>query len=233
MRLAHLGQLAALGTCVGVAVAACNSLTGVDGVSVTTTSTTGHTSTTSPDGGSGGGGLAPAGGSSSGGAAASGGSGAGAVGGGGSTATTTTDTTTTTTSTTATLHECPPPGGQDCSPGEGTPGPDDCGDDPSCFLSVVQQAVTGLLNSQPAQFYPVPEHSDCLAPYDVNWFMEEVVTYIESQGLCVTRDPPGSEEEVSVKLNNAYAENFDIVASWGCARYGGGIYTGWCTNVWW
>ncbi len=97
----------------------------------------------------------------------------------------------------------------------------------------MQQAVTGLLASDPDNFYPVPEHSDCLAPYDPVWFLNSVVAILQGGGLCATRDPPDSQEEVSVKLNNAYAENFDIVASWGCARYGSGIYTGYCTNVWW
>jgi len=214
--------VAAAAVVLGACAAACNSLIGVDRIGITdglggTGGSGGHssTTTTSPAGGASGG--------STGGTTASGG--ATALGGSGGT---TTSSTTTTTTTTTLLHECPAPGGQDCTPGSGNPAPADCGDGTSCFLSAVQQSVNATLAGNPTQFYQVPDHSNCLAPYDPVWFMDTVVAALQSKNLCARRDPPDSQEEVTVKLNNAYAENFDIVASWGCARTGSGIYTGFC-----
>lgn len=52
-------------------------------------------------------------------------------------------------------------------------------------------------------------------------------------GRAGTGEPNAPNEEVTVKHDNAYAENFDIVAASGCARYGDLIYTSTCTPAWW
>ena len=230
--------VAAAAVVLGACAAACNSLIGVDRIGITdglggTGGSGGHssTTTTSPAGGASGG--STGGTTASGGATALGGSGGTTTSSTTTTTTTTTTTATTTTTTTTLMHECPAPGGQDCTPGNGNPTPADCGDGTSCFLSAVQQSVNATLAGNPTQFYQVPDHSNCLAPYDPVWFMDTVVAALQSKNLCARRDPPDSQEEVTVKLNNAYAENFDIVASWGCARTGSGIYTGFCLYPWW
>jgi len=68
---------------------------------------------------------------------------------------------------------------------------------------------------------------------DVDGYMNAVVADLVGQGLCAIRDPNAPGEEVTVKTDNAFSENFDIVASSGCARYGPLIYTGYCAPAWW
>ena len=165
------------------------------------------------DGGTGGSGGAP------GGAAPGGGAGGGAGGDGGSGGG-------------APPHPCPPVGAQDCSPGPGTGEADQCTDAPSCFLSAVQGAVNGTIAAQPSWFAWDDAHS-CWGILELDLFLDAVVSSLESGGLCAIRDPNAPGEEVTVKHDNAYAENFDIVASFGCARSGAGIYTGYCAPAWW
>jgi hypothetical protein len=132
-------------------------------------------------------------------------------------------------------HPCPPPDPQDCSPGPGTGDADQCFDGPSCYLPTIQAGVHAMIDNHPEWFTPDPAHSDCpkINDADLDSFLDGVVAYIEAQGLCAIRDPNAYGEELTIKHDNGYAESFDIVASWGCARYGGGIYTGYCAPAWW
>jgi hypothetical protein len=133
------------------------------------------------------------------------------------------------------LHPCPSPDAQDCSPGPGTGDADQCHDGPSCYLSTIQAGVHAMIDGHPDWFTPDPTHSDCPKINDANLddFLDGVVAYIEAAGLCAIRDPNAYGEEITIKHDNGYAESFDIVASWGCARYGAGIYTGYCAPAWW
>lgn len=63
--------------------------------------------------------------------------------------------------------------------------------------------------------------------------MNAVVDRAVAGGLCCIRDPNAPGEEVTVKYSNGFTENFDLVASTGCARYGSAICTGYCAPAWW
>jgi len=127
---------------------------------------------------------------------------------------------------------CPSPNPLDCSPGPGTGEADTCIDGTSCFLSNVKAAVLAQINGQPSWFdYQNPDNCPFILQIDL--FMDGVVADLEAQGVCAIRDPNAPGEEVTVKHDNAYAENFDIVASNGCARYGDLIYTSTCIPAWW
>ncbi len=127
---------------------------------------------------------------------------------------------------------CPPVGAMDCSPGSGTGMADQCVSGTSCYLARVQAAVRAVIAENPTWFdYSMP--SGCPNILNVDGFMNAVVDHMVAAGLCCIRDPNAPGEEITVKFNNAYSENFDIVASTGCARYGGLIYTGYCAPAWW
>ena len=134
----------------------------------------------------------------------------------------------------ASIHVCPPTGTQDCSPGPGTGEGDQCFDAPSCFLANVQSAVNATLAGNPSWFDYTVDPSGCPYILEVDLFLDAVVAHLVNQSnRCAIRDPNAPYEEITVKHNNDFSENFDIVASTGCARYGAGIYTGYCTPAWW
>ena len=124
---------------------------------------------------------------------------------------------------------CPGATAPECSPGSGTG--DNCFDATSCFVTKVQAAVNGVINDHPDWF---DRSGSCaIILCDINLFMNDVVARIVAQGLCAIRDPNAPNEEVTVKHDNAFSENFDILASTGCARYGAATYTGYCAPAWW
>lgn len=126
---------------------------------------------------------------------------------------------------------CPPRGAtRDCSRGTGTGEGDQCRDGPSCYVALVQRAVQDTINGNPSWF---DSSGGCPRILDVPRFMDAVVASLVAQGVCAIRDPNAPNEEVTVKVDNAFSENFDIVASTGCARYGTAIYTGYCAPAWW
>jgi hypothetical protein len=127
---------------------------------------------------------------------------------------------------------CPAGGPIDCSPGTGSGEGDQCYDGLGCFLSNVQSAVNGVVNANPSWF-DFNNQWNCPMILDVDAFMNAVVAHVTGQGLCVIRDPNAPFEEVTVKHDNAFSENFDIVASTGCARSGSAIYTSTCAPAWW
>jgi len=127
---------------------------------------------------------------------------------------------------------CPSGGTLDCSPGSGSGDNSTCHDGNGCFLSNVQSAVNSVVNNNPTWFDYNNQWS-CPMILDVDAYMNAVVAHIANQNLCVIRDPNAPNEEVTVKHDNAFAENFDIVASNGCIRSGAGIYTSTCVPAWW
>lgn len=128
--------------------------------------------------------------------------------------------------------DCIPEGPQDCSPGPGTGEGAECFDGTSCYLMAVKAAVTGTIAAHP-EWFSTDNPAGCPFILDVDAFMDAVVADLVAGGLCAIRDPNAPGEEVTVKHDNAFSENFDIVASTGCARYGDAIYTSTCAPAWW
>jgi hypothetical protein len=124
---------------------------------------------------------------------------------------------------------CPGATAPECSPGSGTG--DNCFDATSCYVTKVQGAVNGVITDHPEWF---DRSGSCaIIICDINLFMDAVVAKIVAQSLCAIRDPNAPDEEVTVKHDNEFSENFDIVASTGCARTGSAIFTSTCAPAWW
>ncbi len=132
----------------------------------------------------------------------------------------------------ASPHQCATNAPKDCSPGSGTGNANECFDGTSCFLSKVQKSVNAVVAANPSWF-DTNNQWGCPNILNVDGFMDGVVSDLVGQGVCAIRDPNAPGEEVTVKHDNAFSENFDIVASNGCARSGSHIYTGWCAPAWW
>lgn len=123
---------------------------------------------------------------------------------------------------------CPGPEAPlDCSPGPGSGEGDTCVDDPSCFLGLVQNSVNGVIADHPEWF---DQSSGQPFVLEVELYMNTVVEYV-GQTECSIRDP-NAGDEIVVKHDNAFAENFDILTAEGFARYGNGIYTSKCIPAW-
>lgn len=151
--------------------------------------------------------------------------------------TTTADTTggadpsTSTTSTGTTgpdLPTCPPVGELDCTPGPGSGEADTCFDAPSCFLKTVQAAIKAVLAAHPEWFMHDDKGDYVL---EVELYMDAVVAVVAETPLCAIRDP-NAGDEIAVKHDNAYSENFDILTADGYVRAGDGIFTGTCAPAW-
>lgn len=132
----------------------------------------------------------------------------------------------------ASVHVCPTTEPLDCSPGTGTGAADQCFDGPSCYVTKVQKAVNTVVSQNPSWF-DFNNQWNCPMILNVDAFMDAVVAQLAGPSLCAIRDPNAPGEEVTLKHDNAFTENFDIVASTGCARSGSAIYTGWCSPAWW
>lgn len=126
------------------------------------------------------------------------------------------------------ILECRPEP-RDCSPSSVTM-EDYCIDGTSCYLATVQSAVRDTISAHPEWF---DSSGSCSIILDVDAFMDAVVADIVAHGICAIRDPNAPGEEVTLKYSNVFTENFDIVASTGCARYGSPIYTSTCFPAWW
>ncbi|MBZ0119690.1 MAG: hypothetical protein K8H88_22065, partial [Sandaracinaceae bacterium] len=123
-----------------------------------------------------------------------------------------------------------PPGGQDCSPLVA-----DCSwgfDPPSCFYSRVVAAIGATQAAHPDWFSRNDEYScDAIAVGLDDDYMAEVVQRLNGAGLCARVD---TGDEIAVKLNGTYSEQFDIIADPAmrtgppprCVRSGGGSYMG-------
>lgn len=123
---------------------------------------------------------------------------------------------------------CPGPADPlDCSPGPGSGEADTCVDDPSCFLPLVQSSVNGVIADYPEWF---DQSSGQPFVLEVELYMNTVVERV-GQSECSIRDP-NAGDEIVVKHDNAFAENFDILTAEGVARYGNGIYTSKCIPAW-
>ena len=126
---------------------------------------------------------------------------------------------------------CPPTGPLDCV--AVWPGSYQCFSGTSCYVSDVQSAINRVINQNPSWFdlnHPLGCPMILVPTTD---FVTAVAQDISSHGLCAVEDPNAPQEEVVVKHDNAFSENFDIVASTGCARRSAGIYTSYCVPSWW
>ncbi len=118
---------------------------------------------------------------------------------------------------------------RDCSPAP-VMMEDYCVRGTSCYLGDVQAAVRATISAHPEWF---DSTGSCSIILDVGSFMDDVAARIVARGVCAIRDPNAPDEEVTLKYSNVFTENFDIVASTGCARYGDPIYTSTCFPAWW
>jgi hypothetical protein len=65
---------------------------------------------------------------------------------------------------------------------------------------------------------------------DQEAYLDGVVANLRGAGLCAQRDPDdGGHERIQAKASNDYSEDFDIIASSGFIRRGGGAYRQTCT----
>ncbi|MBI5499256.1 MAG: hypothetical protein HY907_03370 [Deltaproteobacteria bacterium] len=126
---------------------------------------------------------------------------------------------------------CPPPGGLDCTtPGPGTGEGDECFDGVTCYMDEVQAAVRGVISDHPEWF---DTSTGCeVVIVDAAVYRQAVVDRLNARGDVCGYADINSVEEVVVRTNTTYSENFDILASTGCARYGGAIYTSTCAPAW-
>jgi len=123
---------------------------------------------------------------------------------------------------------CPPVGPLDCAPGPGSGEGDTCTKPGSCFLDTVQAAIQGVLDGHPEWFDTTSGQPFVL---EVEAYMNQVVADVAATGLCAIRDP-NAGDEIAVKHDQEYAENFDILTAEGFVRYGDGIYTSTCAPAW-
>jgi hypothetical protein len=123
---------------------------------------------------------------------------------------------------------CPSPGPTDCSPGPGTGKGAECYGGTSCFLRQVQNAVNGVVRDNASWFDASAGPTHVL---EVEMYMDAVVAVLNAAGLCAIRDP-NAGDEIVVKFDNSYAENFDILTASEDVRSGAGIYTSTCTPAW-
>lgn len=123
---------------------------------------------------------------------------------------------------------CPPEGEQDCSPGPGSGEGDTCVFIEPCFRTTVQDAIKQVLADHP-EWFMHDDMGDLVL--EVELYMNTVVEQVNVAGLCAIRDP-NAGDEIAVKHDNEYAENFDILTAAGYVRYGDGIYTSTCIPAW-
>jgi len=129
------------------------------------------------------------------------------------------------------LAMCPPPGGLDCTtPGPGTGEGDECFDGVTCYMDEVQAAVRRVIADHPDWF---DTSTGCeVVIVDAAVYQQGVVDQLNARGDVCGYADTNSVEEVVVRTNTTYSENFDILASTGCARYGPAIYTSTCAPAW-
>ncbi len=109
----------------------------------------------------------------------------------------------------------------------------DCSRGDSRLLDRIEVAIDLTVQQKPAIFdltrdaMPGSGHYMVLDP---EAYLDDVVANLRAAGLCAQRDPDdGNYERIQVKDSNDYSEDFDIIASSGFIRRGGGAYRQTCT----
>jgi hypothetical protein len=104
-----------------------------------------------------------------------------------------------------------------------------CTDDPQRFLAEVETAITAVTDGYPELFdFSSKKCENCYYVKDVDRYVGLVVQELAGMGLCAYWDG----EEVAVKKNNNFSEQYDIILSSNHIRRGPGSYRGVCEPSW-
>ena len=121
----------------------------------------------------------------------------------------------------------PPPVAGGCALGYGS-GRFTCQGDSPGLLPQIDTAINKLVEQQPQLFDTTnPSGTGGFLVYDIDAFYTGVVANLAAQGLCGQVD--AAKERLSVKENNSYSENYDIVTSQNRIRRGEKTYLLTCT----
>lgn len=105
----------------------------------------------------------------------------------------------------------PPPVATSCPLGYGS-GRFTCQGDSPGLLPQVNSAIDKLVEQQPQLFDTNnPTGTGGFLIYNIDAFYAGVIANLQAQGLCGQVD--AAKERISVKENNSYSENYDIVTS--------------------
>ncbi|HSD65504.1 MAG TPA: hypothetical protein VLF95_02320 [Vicinamibacteria bacterium] len=117
-----------------------------------------------------------------------------------------------------------PTGGSCSLPASDPPNPT-CTDESPRLLAQVETAITEVTQSRPEIFdFDSKKCENCYLVKDVNAYVNQVAKRLGAQGVCALYDG----EEMAVKVNNNYSEQYDILLASGHIRRGAGAYRGVC-----
>ncbi len=121
----------------------------------------------------------------------------------------------------------PPPVAAGCPLGYGS-GRFTCQGDTPGLLPQVDSAIDKLVEQQPQLFDTNnPPATGGFLIYNIDAFYAGVIANLQAQGLCGQVD--AAKEKLSVKENNSYSENYDIVTAQNRIRRGEKTYLVTCT----
>jgi hypothetical protein len=121
----------------------------------------------------------------------------------------------------------PPTGVKDCPLGYGSSNYTCQGDTPG-LLPQLGLAIDSLVHDQPQLFDTTnPTGTGGFLIYNVDAFYTGVIANLQAQGFCASLD--ANKEVFSLKENNSYSENYDIVSSQNRIRRGDKTYLSTCT----
>jgi len=117
------------------------------------------------------------------------------------------------------------PTGGTCSLPASNPASPKCTDETAKLLGAVETALTEVTKSRPDIFdFDDKKCDNCYYVKDVDAYLSQVVKKLNAQGVCALYDG----EEMAVKENNDYSEQYDILLASGHMRRGTGSYRGVC-----
>jgi hypothetical protein len=117
-----------------------------------------------------------------------------------------------------------PPAGT-CSLPASNPANPVCTDESARLLGKVENAITQVTKSRPDIFdLDDKKCEDCYYVKDVDAYLNQVIKQLNAQSVCAVWDG----EEMAVKENNNYSEQYDILLASGHIRRGAGSYRGIC-----
>lgn len=124
---------------------------------------------------------------------------------------------------------CPSPLPKDCSPGTGTGNQDQCFDSVPCYQGAVRNAINGCIASNPTWFDTAAAGSPLVYAPHTNDYVLCVVATLSAGNLCAIQDP-NAGDEIVVKHDNLYSENFDILTADNHVR--NAAWTATCAPAW-
>lgn len=120
----------------------------------------------------------------------------------------------------------PPPVSTTCALGYGSGSYRCVGDTPG-LMPQLESAVDKLVKDQPQLFDTTnPSGTGGYLIYNVDAFYAGVIANLQAEGLCGQVD--AAKERISVKENNSYSENYDIVSSQNRIRRGPNTFLSTC-----